>query len=327
MCAVTMAESTGATTETAKKEATIKEDEIQLFVNMGLGRGIDITCQSPWKNKSSFQVRYPTYEGLIGTEEGGYKHSYQSDLSSTYELQLNLSSSLYVPNIPVSVGVEGELSRSSISSKKIVGERVVNRTISFRSDLSASTTDDSHDSFEEMLSKWILNYIGHQTTDAGDSVTQLSGYTDNASKEEKENIITACAEFINSYGITHYVNSITMGALEHTVVSEADYSLAVKAGVNFEYIDIATLSSSSSLSRSTKKSKTDAKYIGKIVDGKVERGSYDEAVIEIKILSLNSLINQSRFVQLALHLAIVNYVKAMTFSPSKFQPHCICRHS
>ena len=109
--------------------------------------------------------------------------------------QSNLKASIAVPQAPVTIGVDAEHSRSVSTTRRAVGKKVVNRTISFRADfedLPQSTTTDpsaakleaapssvtysaskeeSNQSvadsqcnltFEERLAKWILERLNHK---------------------------------------------------------------------------------------------------------------------------------------------------------------------
>ena len=128
-----------------KAEAVLTNDEIQRVIDLGLGRGVDATNPKPWLNKSSFQVRGVTIECVIGTEEGGALQSYEREITSVQTQQTDLKASIAIPQSPVTIGVDAEQSRSVSSRRRAVGQKVINRTISFRADFedapSSSTTD------------------------------------------------------------------------------------------------------------------------------------------------------------------------------------------
>jgi len=173
-----------------KALAVITAEEVGRVLDLGLGRGVDATDPSPWYNKSSFQVRRVTIDNILGTEEGGSLQSYEREVSSVTTQQTNLKASVAVPQAPVSLGLEGEQSRSVSTTRKAIGKRVINRTISFASQfddlaqsssLSEQTEAAQKDTiapkvvypsaaekrevmediitFEERLSKWILERI------------------------------------------------------------------------------------------------------------------------------------------------------------------------
>ena len=180
-------EDEGATAEETEVVAPpiVKEVELQRFEDLGLGRGINATDLTPWINKSSFQVREVTPRNIIGTDEGGTCVSYESEIHSTFTLQTELQASIAIPQSPITIGVDAEQSRSVSTSRRSVGRKVVNRTISFRADFDdvpmrksteqymqsspvategdgtdgASSEDAPKLTFEERLCKWILNRI------------------------------------------------------------------------------------------------------------------------------------------------------------------------
>ena len=168
------------------------------MIDLGLGRGIDSTDPKPWINKTAFQVRRVTAESVLGTEEGGSLQSYEREVTSIISHQTDLKASVVVPQAPVQIGIDAEQSRSVSSTRRAVGKKVINRTISFRSDFSdvpfisqdhtidyynspnATEGDESvadvqseYYTFEERLSKWIVKRIlqrqeltAHESTNA-----------------------------------------------------------------------------------------------------------------------------------------------------------------
>ena len=121
---------------TNQQDSVITVDEVQRLIDLGLGRGIDATNPTPWKNKSSFQVREisPTLGNIIGTEEGGAHQYYENEISSVTSQQANVKLSVNEPHGKVKIGMDGEQSRSVSKVRKAAGEKVITRTISFRAD-------------------------------------------------------------------------------------------------------------------------------------------------------------------------------------------------
>ncbi len=310
----------------------MSQEEIKRFIELGLGRGIDATNISPWINKSSFQVRNPTPGNLIGTDEGGLLQSYKSSISSIIDLQAELKESVSNPNTPISLGLEGEMSRSFHSSRRAVGRKVINRTVSFRIDYADNKEYDKstpdltkkeslasiqlQPTFEEFLSQWILKRINdhrRQVTEMSkikeEGITALSDYLRSASKEEAGLVVDDCSNFIHLHGVTHYVNSISLGASEHTVLTESQYSQVVKKGFDISIFGTRFRSS---------KTIVKVQMLGKIVNEKVEKSSGNEAVVEIKILPLHSLIQQSNHLHLAMQKALTKYTEEKSIQPSKY---------
>ena len=73
--------------ELSKAEDCIDEKNIQRIIDLGLGRGVDATDPTPWRNKTSFQVRTVTTDNIIGTEEGGCVQSYEKEVTSLSEIR------------------------------------------------------------------------------------------------------------------------------------------------------------------------------------------------------------------------------------------------
>lgn len=130
-------------------------------------------------------------------------------------------------------------------------------------------------------------------------------------------IVNDCLEFIRFFGVTHYVSSISLGASEHTVLTESQYSRIVneKASVSVAQIGSATQKLTSTSKSS--KSSTNVRCLGKIVDNKVERGTSDEAVVGIKILPIHSLINHNHSLFQAMYNALIEYSEIKAIKPSE----------
>ncbi len=321
-----------------KKCAVIREDEIFQFQDLGLGRGVDATNPSPWQNKKSFQVRQVRFEDIMGTEEGGSIQNYKSDVSSSTELQAMLKASVAVPQTPVTLGLEGETSRSSSSSRKVVGKKIINRSVSFKMhskvvpDTTSSIADNLNQvgnidaakdepTFEEILSEWILKRIENRGMLKQESIAEgcepvkpssvamLNNYVSTASKEDLGKIVNDCEEFVHFFGITHYVSSITLGASEHIVMSKTDYSALVNEKASVDAAPFASAEQQTTLQSKYLDQKNLSKYIGKITDDKVIRGSYDECVIQIDIQPVQFLVENNRFLHLALHKVLTEYIQ------------------
>ena len=243
----------------------------------------------------------------------------------------------------MSFGLDSEVSRSSSHTRKIVGTRVINRTVSFRREggedipltvlSDASIPQKKDGTFEEFVSEWILKHIkkrekfgvtSMQNQDATpvdekgtEPIQELDDYISKASKEERKIILGDCDNFIRFFGITHYVSSITLGAMEYQVFTEQDYGNLVSMGANISATSMATVGGKVSSKWSWSKKTNLTHQIGKIRDQKAARGTYDEAVIEINIKSILPLIQESYFLQLAFHKVIEDYIEDSINDPIK----------
>ena len=352
---------TTTTTKPRKAEAVLTDKEMGRMVDLGLGRGIDGTHPTPWLNKSSFQVRNCTLENVIGTEEGGALQSYDREVSSVSTQQSNLKSSVTVPQSPVTIGMDAEQSRSYTTTRKVVGKKVLNRTISYRADFedlphhtravdaklasvenltesvykteeemekSAGDVQQSY-TFEERLSKWVIERILQRESimelklaDEGkpipkrkfrpggqNPVTDLAEFLHSSSVDERKEIVSDCADFVKYFRITHYVSAIELGAAQYRVFSENEYYTRVRATGTLGIEALANFVLSETFSKKTKKTSSDLKQIGVIgSDCRVERGSYDEAVVGIHIQPISNLL-RLRYLQLAMRKALLKYIE------------------
>ena len=356
----TKGKTTTTTSKPRKAEAVLTEKEMGRMVDLGLGRGIDGTHPTPWLNKSSFQVRNCTLENVIGTEEGGALQSYDREVSSVSSQQSSLKSSVTVPQAPVTIGMDAEQSRSYTTTRKVVGKKVLNRTISFRADFedlphtnagdaklasvekltedmykpeeetekSAGDVQQSY-TFEERLSKWVIERILQRESimklklaDEGkpipkrkfqlggqNPVTDLAEFLHSSSVDERKEIVSDCADFVRHFRITHYVSAIELGAAQYRVFSENEYYIRVRATGTLGIEALANFVLSETFSKKTKKTSSDLRQIGVIgSDGRVERGSYDEAVVGIQIEPISNLL-RLRYLQLAMRKALLKYIE------------------
>ena len=386
------------TTTSKKAPAVLTSAEIDRMIDLGLGRGIDSTNPKPWHNKSAFQVRRVTAESVLGTEEGGSLQSFEREVTSVLSHQTNLKASVIVPQAPVQIGIDAEQSRSVSSTRRTVGKKVINRSVSFRGDFSdvpfvnnerdstvrtlsrtydnapgavRSDADTSRSlrllrdptepeadesvadmlkeylTFEERLSKWITKRIlqrqelnAQRDRAAGkpvgnpkfvmndslpnDSLSVFSRFVYDSNEEERKKILHDCYDFVTHFRITHYVSSIELGATEYRVFSETDYNSSIGAGGSLAIEKLANLSiSHKSTSRKLKRA-SDVKTIGKVsTDGKVGRGTHDEAVVGIRVEPIATLV-QLPFLRLAMQRSLVHYMDEQGDSSCKFDFLCWC---
>ena len=179
--------------------------------------------------------------------------------------------------------------------------------------------------FEQRLAEWILERVlqrwekeifeadGDQPQPKRpnivgvDPIADIADYLKTASKDDKKNIFSDCVSFVRHFRITHYVSAILLGASEYRVLSENEYYKKISTGGTFGLEAVAKFVSSESYSKKTTFKASDTRKIGKIINDKVERGSYDEAVIGIKIMPIHTLV-KLRYLHLALRRALLDYV-------------------
>jgi hypothetical protein len=129
----------------------VKMKVVNLFKNLGLGRGIDVTCSRPFLEKKQIQIKEVEYDNLLGTDEGASLHQFAEFVQSSMELGGQYSLSLDFARIaelvgssgvstvlksaPLKVSISQEASRSKTDTKVVVGARILNRTVGFKQDV------------------------------------------------------------------------------------------------------------------------------------------------------------------------------------------------
>ncbi len=241
---------------------------------LGLGRGVNGTNPRPWINKSSFQVRLADNgkENLIGTNEGGMLRDFVEEVTSIKNQTAKLDLSITVPNAPVTIGVGADLSRTWTKTQKAFGRQVLTRTIAFQ-----RLFDESSD----FLAKHILECSGEMQNDVKgcENVLKCKG---------RKECITYFETFFQRYNITHYVNSITLGASMFIVEAEADYHHSISPRSKLEYEPIASLEASAVFSKKLNHQSKDIKCIGKL-SGENLSVVEKEAVVSIEVQPISTL--------------------------------------
>ena len=148
-----------------KAQAVLASAEIGRMTDLGLGRGVDATDPRPWLDKSSFQVRRVAIDSVIGTEEGGSVMSFATSVSSVVNQQGEFKASVAVPRSPITVGVDAELSRGNNTTRRSIGRKVVNRTVSFREDFEdtvavSSTPEEAVQEASAVATKSLYTAVG-----------------------------------------------------------------------------------------------------------------------------------------------------------------------
>ena len=317
--------------EEDKARDCVSEQDIQRIIDLGLGRGIDATNPTPWKNKTSFQVRPVTFESIIGTEEGGCVHSYEREVKSIAETRGKASSSVTNPKSAITVGVEAEFAQSSSGSYKVVGMKVLNRTISFE-DHCIDNEVQLHlesDSFETQLCKWIMrtadsDELHDEPHDEKANTTLQMAKLNEQSHEslilqfkqlsirDKERMVEHCTKFIAQFHVTHYVSSIQLGASGYEVLTRSKLSrkLGIGGHIGVEKIASGDLSASYSKNRSHKASSIRRIGVIELKDGvpTVKRGSHQEAVVGIQVKPISDLVTM-RELRTSLEKALLKYLR------------------
>jgi len=316
-------------------------EETHHMLDLGLGRGINATDPNFWNNKSPWQVRLikADLSNVIGTDEGGSKQKYEKTVSSLRTQRSKIAVSVREPTSHVKIGLDAHYSQSSNSTVHIKGTKVKTRTISFRSDFDDIPTDvlkesGSQNIFEENMSQWVLQMLkayGHpiDLPSHGESSTAIlnkfaQSIPSIESKPAKD-IASIIHQFFVEFGITHYVSSIELGALEFSKERSRTNKSSGGVGANIEAASFAKAGASTSLSTEfssrTKETQTIGHFNSK---GGVDRNSSGEAVISFQIQPITKLITISN-IRLATVGALETFLQAKTDHTCKFCNQNTCK--
>lgn len=221
----------------------------------------------------------------------------------------------------------------------------------------SSVADVYHDflTFEQRLSKWIVKRIlvrqelmAQENRAAGKTVGEPKFVVDSAfaidptstfshfvyisNEDERKKIIHDCYDFVKHFRITHYVSTINLGAMEYRLFSETDFNSTVGAGGTLGIEKLVDLSLSHKRTSRKFRKASDVKTIGKIsTEGKVGRGTHDEAVVGIRVQPISTLV-KFPYLQLALQRSLVHYMEEQGDTSCKLVLHqiphfnliCVC---
>ena len=302
---------------------------MHIFNDLGLGRGVDATNSKPWINRSAFQVRFPTPDNVVGTEEGNLYRSFLNEVDSSLHLQTSLSASIPANQL-VSINVDAELSRNYSTSQKSEGAKVITRSIAFLSGFEAnedfSKESNSKDfCFERRLLKWMWNEEELEFDEESYNLESILMSRNNKA------LIRTCFKFIDTFSITHYVHSLELGASYYHVISDKAYETKVSQNTKVTAKQVASVSAGvegafggkSSHKKYTKighmnyisldsedllKSDSSSSKFMSIQSPTVGRNTMEEAVVSVKLQPISSLIGNS-LLKKALQNALQDYIQ------------------
>ena len=301
---------------------------MQIFNDLGLGRGVDATNSKPWINRSAFQVRYATPDNVVGTEEGNLYRSFLNKVDSSLHLQASLSASIPANQL-VSINVDAELSRNYSTNQKSEGAKVVTRSIAFLSGFEASEDISEESSkyfcFERRLLKWMWNEVRYDFDEENDILEAI------LYREREKSLIHICYKFIETFSITHYVHSLELGASYYHVISDKTYETKASQNTKVRAKQVASVSAGvegASGGKSSHKKYTrighmdytpldsedllksdgsSSKFLSAIHSPTVGRNTMEEAVVGIKLQPISSLIGDPQLKKV-LQNALQDYI-------------------
>ena len=202
-----------------------------------------------------------------------------------------------------------------------------------------SNGKDTHHqpTFEERLSKWILDHLksrklakleeeGDLAEDAN-PVDKMIALTD-SNIVKREDLRPLCHDFVVATCITHYVCAIELGASKHKMMSEEEVQTRIKTTGKVGVSSAASVSASQQGSFSKKNKEKSMTTIGVIQDqGRVERGTWGEAVVGVKFQPLSSVVVRCTVLKKALEVALQRYIDSQGVAKCKYKSYdytCVC---
>ena len=135
---------------------------------------------------------------------------------------------------------------------------------------------------------------------------------DQRRKPDLQVIIKGCEEFLDYFRVTHYVSAIELGAAEYRVLTEDEYQISVSIAGSFGIEKLASIVTQQSFAGKKKNKASELKKIGMFTsDDKVERGSYSEAVVNVAIKSILTLV-KTDFLHEAMSTALLKFVDSQS---------------
>ena len=287
-----------------KLKRACREDEINHYIEFGLGKGINVTEHDMWKSRTTHLVRKPCKHpnpckdtdmlNIVGTQESGFLEGYRKEVSQfdTQQQKLSLSFGMLGAS-PMSIGVDEQFSKSVSSTKVVKGERIETRTISFKRHFKASESIEQE--YIEQDSK---------SEERSDIILQLVKQLEEKNDEDKKKV---CKEFVDELGITHYVSAIKLGACEYYSAFSRSEQARLNVGTSVEAGPLAKASFSTLLEKVRSFRGEEKWKIGRI--DKEDKMVTIEGVIGFEIQPLYELITISPKIQSFLKEAIREYTK------------------
>lgn len=262
--------------------------EGERFARMGLGKGLDCTLVHPWTSKTSYQAQDVREAELEVITEGQHLKHFLELAEDYVNIHAGLENTLESPSYRCDGGVAADAHRTHGETHVLRGRMVLTRKVGFRV-ASPGEGDSRKSRFEQQLERFIQR-------------ERSSPMEPGVSKSEPE----LCYDFIHLVGgMTHFVSSISLGAMEYCVTRMPG---RVEAGAGQGSSMASVRRRINSIRGTRRATATVSEKIGRIREDGVKAGSADEGVLRYSYMPLTSLVRQP---QLASHLkhALKLYVR------------------
>eukprot|EP00731_Ephydatia_muelleri_P005377 Em0002g1553a len=271
--------------------------ELQRFEEFGLGRGVDATDPSPFANKTAFHaipIDSKDCDLILCTDEGGAFHSIFQSLETSDKNTIQLSADVTLPQTPIQIGAAVEYSRSTMRRGYTIGKKVITRSVEFKT---GPQTKDEVRCGEKTEKSKKINYFETWIT-----------------KQCPKCKVSELVKLILKWRFTHYISKIQLGAAEYYTMSEVYYNSLAKGNSGLGMDKIAELALSASKKHTSSSHVSEMKRIGFMSDeGVVERGNYQEGVLDVQLTSIATLITEDKTLRDNLTKALLFYIATRSF--------------
>ena len=276
--------------------------ELERLAEFGLGKGINATMEHPWADKKPFQAREVNRKDLAAINEGNRLDHYSEVTQNYYEMQGSIEASVTAPNMPIQSTVAADVNRSFTSSVRMEGTLIATRTIAFQ-----LPTPSDQTSFEMQLHDWV------KASGCTRSESPVCAASEECAIYDSTTTTSECKKFLITHGgITHFVSSITLGAMKYSIKTKKRVKLGASQKTALGVERLGNVEVDYAWEKLDKRETERDIHIGRIPekdDGILRVRSTSEAVIKFSFSTLTSLVSN---LSLKRHLeqAIQQYIQS-----------------
>ncbi len=290
------------------------QEELPWIQELGLGRAIDATLPQPWVNKRAYQAKkFPSMSELVVTHEGNKVKMISEQIENYYEMQAQVAAGIDVPNKPIEISIAAESHRSFGTSYSLTATTITTRTITFNVwhhndgkrmeidgivESEAKPLSEHKSKFEMDLQRWVKEKKEKEEKKGNEGNDEGDVYLD----------------FLKALGgATHYVSSITLGAMRYHLKRKEFSRKKVAQESHIKVPRLADSKASASLVSQCFRSKAVYQQIGQVSFDEGEQPkpikfrTPSEAVIQYAFTPLTNLVSDPDL-QYNLRLAIRRYL-------------------
>ncbi|KAL5505469.1 hypothetical protein EMCRGX_G006904 [Ephydatia muelleri] len=195
---------------------------------------------------------------------------------------------------PIQIGAAVEYSRSTTRRGYTIGKKVITRSVEFK------TNPHLNDEVR-----------GGEKTEKSKNINYFEAWI---TKQCPECKVTELVKLILKWRFTHYISKIHLGAAEYYTMSEVYYNSLAKGKSGLGMDKIAELAVSTSKKHTSSSHVSEMKRIGFMSDeGVVERGNYQEGVLDVQLTSIATLITENKDLRDNLTKALHYYIATRSY--------------